>query len=515
MSRTRRSALNFISSISLMAFTMLIGFVTTPMLLKWLGEELYGAYRATLDCYGYLTLLELGLDGALLAILSRVMHQKGIAPEVCRAELRQVIAIGLRAYAYLTSIYMIVGFILVYFIHGLVPVHADHLVDLRWGACVATISFALLPLTSFRAFAEASNRGYHINMLLGLQSVIVTVFSLLFAAWGWKLTGQFIALLIGGCFFHGGVAIYALKLLGKETVPSAPMALQSTVTKELWHLNRPNFIMNLCGKLGLMSDQIIISALLGPAAIVPFFLTCRLPQIAQRVLQSIGNSSWPALVELHAHGEHDRFNERLVELTRTVAILAIAGLLPIVIGNHHFVVLWVGSDHFAGHATSICAAITTYILSLVSLWGWCFTGTGKPHAMLKIFVIQTVINLVLSVIFTAQLGIRGPLLGTAVAQVCTVLWYLPRMLRTTFGTAPLLIAKAYILPALWAIPYGFLVHWVFASIAPFNWFSLAAAMFVAGCSFLLFAAFAMLTAGQRNLWRVRLMSFVWPKRFSP
>ena len=77
------------------------------------------------------------------------------------------------------------------------------------------------------------------------------------------------------------------RLRGQSRALPTPPPTSKLLGQELWRLNRPNFFLNLCGKLGLMSDQIIISVMLGPAAIVPFSLTCRLPQIAQKILQNI------------------------------------------------------------------------------------------------------------------------------------------------------------------------------------------------------------------------------------
>ncbi len=78
--------------------------------------------------------------------------------------------------------------------------------------------------------------------------------------------------------------------------------------------------MNLCGRVSLLTDNIVVSGLLSPALVTPFVLTQRLTSLAQRELQTIGNASWAALAELSAQGRKDVFSRRLLELTRVVAV---------------------------------------------------------------------------------------------------------------------------------------------------------------------------------------------------
>ncbi|HEY2857562.1 MAG TPA: hypothetical protein VGJ21_04050, partial [Terracidiphilus sp.] len=66
MSRGRRSILNYLSSLAFAAITLLLSLIATPLLLRCLGQEKLGAFRATSDWGSYLTLLELGIGGALM-----------------------------------------------------------------------------------------------------------------------------------------------------------------------------------------------------------------------------------------------------------------------------------------------------------------------------------------------------------------------------------------------------------------------------------------------------------------
>ncbi|MHC5543999.1 lipopolysaccharide biosynthesis protein, partial [Singulisphaera rosea] len=51
--------------------TTVVGLFVTRLLVEWLGEDKFGAFRVVLDWQAFLNLLELGLGGAIAPLLAR------------------------------------------------------------------------------------------------------------------------------------------------------------------------------------------------------------------------------------------------------------------------------------------------------------------------------------------------------------------------------------------------------------------------------------------------------------
>ncbi|WP_335216266.1 hypothetical protein [Nostoc sp.] len=119
---------------------------------------------------------------------------------------------------------------------------------------------------------------------------------------------------------------------------------------------------------------------------------------------------WAALADLHAKGEIDKFNARVIELTRLVAVMGLALMVAIAAYNPYFVKLWVGQERFAGDAVTLLAACNGFLLGLLSLWGWCFSGTGNVGKITLLSALTAVINVIISIVSTHFFGIIGPLL---------------------------------------------------------------------------------------------------------
>src|SRR5262252_10086744 len=70
MNRTQRSAWNLAAGLAFALTSAAGSLFSTPLLLRWLGAERLGAFKAITGWIGFLTFFELGLGGAMMAALA-------------------------------------------------------------------------------------------------------------------------------------------------------------------------------------------------------------------------------------------------------------------------------------------------------------------------------------------------------------------------------------------------------------------------------------------------------------
>jgi O-antigen/teichoic acid export membrane protein len=419
---------------------------------------------------------------------------------------RLTLTTGIRAYLKVVALMLLVGAGLSTVITHLVPVKAGLTQELAIGYWIGLFNLVWLPLAPFRLILDSSQRGYLTNILFIVQSVSITGAALWFAHGGWGLPGQFLAVLLGGLVFNGIMSWQGIRQYPDVFLRFNRIQHESAVgiQQQIRQLKIPTLLLNLSGQVGLLTDNIIISYFLGPAAVVPFFMTQRLPTLAQAQAQGIGNATWAALADLYAKGELEQFNRRLIDLTKFVTIFGLTLLIPISVYNLYFVTLWVGIERFGGIEITLLATVNGLIQAILSLWGWCFSGTGKATKIVRLSITGASVNLIISLIATYFLGMIGPLVGTLTAFMTVYLWWMPRQLHQVFGTSRQQLFKAFLHPLGLGIPYAIALHSLTQHHRPDRWFGLVTEMGLAAVIFLGLVWTFLLSSAERQYWRDRL-----------
>ncbi len=497
--RARRSFRIFATGAANSAVTLLVGIAATPFVLKWLGTDTYGLFRMTLDWLGYLVLLELGLSEALVPLLV------GPVAQGKNDEARKALVAGVRAYLRVIVLKIVVGFLMIAAITTLVPADASRASELRLACLVGLISSLLCPLFPFRTLLEVQQQSYRTNQWLAFQGLLTTGISLLFAGSGFGLVGQFAALLIGGIPFHAMLAYHGLKSypgLGKEI---AAGATNPDSWRSLWKMNTPLMISNVCSRLALLSDNLIIGLLHGPSAVTAFYLTQRIITVLQGQLYGVGSSTWAGLSEMQALGHHDAYRKRSLELTTLTVTAGLVVLGPVVAFNSWFIGLWVGPEKFGGLALTTIASTNAILLALFAQWSWGFLAKGIQSVLVPQYLAFTAINVGVSIVATRALGMPGPALGTLVAALTTTLWVTPRKMSEHFGVSAASTYLAILKPLAILGPLIAIVTWFSAARGPVpgSWMELALYAGGFGAVLAALAWYLILTNEDRELWRRR------------
>ena len=499
MSRFRFASRNYLAGVLFTAVTLVVGFVSTPWILRWLGEERFGAYRVTADWLSYLLFLEFGVGGSLLPLLARALARNE------EDSVRNLLAAGVRAYFAVASVMLLAGLVLAAFIHRVVAVSPQNINDLRIGCLIGISSLVWLPIVSpFRALLDARQRTYWISLMLGVHSLVGTAIALFLAWRGFGIAGQFLAWTAGSTVFNATIVWAGMRRHPGVLTRAFKGDFDRSRTRELWRLNTPTYVLNMCGRVSLLTDNIVVAAMLGPVMVVPLVLTQRLLLMAQGQLQGLGNASWAGLAELYSRGETDTFRRRIIELTSLTTIFAVAVLLPIAAFNRPFVSFWVGPSHYGGQWMTFFAMLNAFLLSLISLWAWVFTGTGEVRRIVWPMVLQTVFNFGASVLLTRIAGPVGPLIGTSVGFVAVTVWFIPWQLHKTFGISARQLVAAVAKPVTLGIPYVVALSLFERSHVPSGWFELGSEMLAAALVYLGLAWLLLLTPSDRQEWSNRI-----------
>lgn len=460
--RSKHAALNFIASSLRGGVGLVLGIFTTPIILKYLGEEQFGVFRILVDWFSHLTLFEFGLYGAALSFLTKIISGKKVKLGVA---LRTLFS----QYSKVLLIQVVVVVVFAFFIDSLIFVSDEHKQSTKIAFALMSVGILFVYTQVFRAYLESSQRGFIVSYVLVIQNVVYLMLSVIFVYCSFGLVGQVAAYLLG-LFFSALLYLWLCRkdlksLLSKEILVQEDTDILKKQRKNL-------FLNDFFNRASFFSDNIIITFLLGAKAVTAVYLTQRLAQIFQQQLLNISYSSWPAIGDLYYKDEHHVLRQRVIQLSELTACFSGISLAALILLNKNFMYLWVGENVYSGSLTTYLACINAGFFALTSLWGWCLTAISRADLTVPVYFTQGVVNIVASFVFTYAIGFNGPLVGSFIGLGIVTFWWLGKIVAMTFGIDYILLvvhsSKSFVIPVGLAI----LVNQYYPMPLMKSWFSL-------------------------------------------
>jgi O-antigen/teichoic acid export membrane protein len=479
--------------------TMAAGFLATPFILRYLGAERLGGFRAAQQWTGYLTYLYFGLGPALTVLILRPASRGRVQ------EAASIVKRGLKLEAFQTLlIVMPVGLPLGWFMPALVPVSMPLRHELRIGAILYLLSLVFAPTDMFRVLLECLQYGYLVNIALMIQSFVIFGASVWLAWSGYGIEGQFAALVAGASVFSVLVVAFGLAHVSgfRKLVPAR---IQDG---ELRHLRWPMTITGIGGQINLLTDYIVIGLVKDATSVTVFSLTQRLLTIVGGFVTSLTNASWAGLAEILGSGDQIMFQERVLELIRLVVGLGVTILGTLAAYNVHFVHLWVGRKFYGGNLLTLLTAIQVLMLGYFTLFTWTIDSQGDTRYRVPITSFGALLNLALSFFLGRRLGLYGVTLATLIGYSLTEVWFCPYLFCHRYNVSLSAVAKTTLSSLCLTLPWLVLVWPIAQSRSISGWPALGLEL---GFTFLLALAyswFVILTGPDRSRWRARCAAAV-------
>jgi len=475
-----------------------ITFISTPLLIKWLGKEQLGTFKILHEWSFAIGIFYLGLAGALIAVLSKTVATNN------EIKIKQSIQAGIKSYVYVLPLIISASIVILILIPKLINSTTIPLGSIKLGFIILSFPIFFAPFETLRIYIEAKQRSDLINIVSFIQLVVMATLSLIFAYLGYGLSGQSIAYVISALLLSLAY-LFMAKMFIKNIF--SDFFNKNQYTKEIWKLNWQTFIFDLSGRLALHLDNVVIGYFISPIAVIPFFITQKLPQMAQRQLQSIGNSVWAPLIDFYHKKDFISFNEKLIESNKFISIMACAIILPIISYNKSFITLWTGVTTYAGMEFTLLACLIAFTQALVSFWSWIFVSSGKIKSQIPIHITASILNFGLSVYLTPKIGIKGPLYGTVISYIIILIPGSIYLLKNSFAISPTKIIFSIFLPLIQATFFLFVAR-ILIDNEILSWPKLIMVFCLTPICYLLISWITLLNHRERTIWKNRLKNIV-------
>ena len=401
---------------------MVLNFLYVPLVLRYLGVELYGLWAIILSVLNWITLFDIGIGNGLRNKLSAA-----IARGESNKEIRSLIS---SAYFLLASVVVVLGaFILLG--SFLVDWNKFLSIDRTLYPDVATpirVSFILV-CTSFilsicKSLFFAVQRA-HLVSLLGLLQQLLMLISVGILLWLPPAADKvlLVALAYGISALTVELAFTVVFFSRNRTYIPSTKYVTKAKALDVTSLGAQFFLVQIASLVLSSTDNVITANLFGPAAVTPFTTANKLFMALAGLFVAMISPYWSSVTaNYEIYGSH-AISKAIGGMLKLYAVATIGSLILFMFYNE-ITSIWLGQSLNNPQGLIFGTLIYSLLYMFNAIFSQIANGLSCLRMMLVVAVLQGVLNIPLSYFFASQMGSStGVLVGTIIVMVISALIY--------------------------------------------------------------------------------------------
>ncbi len=460
MQRTRRVLLGTLAGILQIIIATILQIALMPLILHAAGQEVLGAYSIIIQVIGYMALIDLGVYTALTRFLSQATYDDSRFQCFLSSAFFFFCLLGI-AYA---AIGVILAFALTDLVHLSSQVAQETTISMlfisAWGLLRFPLGIYPTALLAIQDLAFPPLVGAATNTLRMIASILAVQA-------GWGLIG-----LSGASVLTEALMYVLLYFRFRRLRPNwsvKPAYFQRTLLVEMLRFGGQAVWGNLAGRVILFTDNLIVGNLYGAAQASVYYNTQTPISIPYSVVWRLADNASPGINELWAQAERDKLRDVFLRLQRLTLLM----VTPIVIGGWFYlgytIAIWVGIGQYAGQWMTLWLILFAMLITASHVSLAFVYASGKIKRYSQIITLEATMNLTLSFILGAKLGIHGVALASTIATIPTTL-YLQVRTHRDLGITWSAWGAQTLRPALWAaLPTAGAAFILSSIVPPHSW----------------------------------------------
>jgi O-antigen/teichoic acid export membrane protein len=214
-----------------------------------------------------------------------------------------------------------------------------------------------------------------------------------------------------------GLNVVAFSNRYKEYSPSFSLWKRKYL-KDIFGLGLKFFIIQFCGIILYTSDNMIISKLFSPAAVVPYNIAYKYFSIASMGFSIILAPYWSTITEASQKEDWEWIKKAMNNLFKLV-LLTIGIIIIMMVFSNSIFLIWIGSKVIIPNSLTLFIGLFFIINIIISPFTFFLNGTGKIKLQVYQAVLSATLNIPLSIYLASYLGMgpKGVIMATIICSI--------------------------------------------------------------------------------------------------
>lgn len=422
--------INIFSNWTNLLLVTLLAFFVSPILVHSLGNENYGLWTLIGSITGYFTVLDLGVNTALVRFISKYESQK-------KSELARKIYSNAFIFFAFASI-GIVSFtaIFAFFFQDLFSIQSLSSSYIYFVFLLVGLDFGLnMFFCVFTGTLWALHEFFKLNIISITLTVIKNLVLVVMLLNGYNLMTIAIIQLVTSITKN-----FAQYILIKTHYPHFKFRksdADKNVFQEIFSYSIYSFIIAVAFKMLFFTDAIVVGSLISVAAVTIYTIPMTLMTYLEQLVYAAMSVLTPVISSNEAIGDDVKNKDIYILGTRYSLMISLPVLFVLFTNGDSFISIWMGSEYGLQGASVLKILVVGYIFYLSQvIANSILKGVGKHKVFAYILAGEALFNLGISIILVRYYGIIGVALGTTIPLVIVNLILVPvytcRVLRLNF-----------------------------------------------------------------------------------
>jgi O-antigen/teichoic acid export membrane protein len=415
--RYRRAGMTASTSYVARGLTILIGFVSVPLTVHYLGAERYGVWLTMSSLLLWVALTDFGLAGnALVNVLSEAVGNDD------REAARHYTA---SAFWALVAIAFVIGVVFLAAFHS-IPWRAVFRVSGATStqeleaacALVLTLFVINLPLSLLRSLYNAHQEGYLAN-IWGIVSGFVSLLGLMIVTRFHGGLPQLIAAISGAPALVLLANVYHAFVRRYPWLAPAPSAVRWTCIRRLLKVGGKYMVMQLAA-LGIFQSQaMIITQMLGPSKVVIFVVAFKVITLPSDLVYMGTAPFISAFGEAKARRDWKWIKGAYKNATFASVALGVPLAAALALASRPLILIWAGPSAVPDPHLVLWLFIYTTVGVCLMMSGQLLCGIERLDQLALSIIVCAIGCVVLGVLFARWWGLSGVAFAMAVSTMVT------------------------------------------------------------------------------------------------
>src|SRR5262245_46295138 len=389
--------------------TILAGFLTSPFLVRHLGDSVYGVWILIGSLAGYLGVLDFGVTPSTVKYVAEY-RARGDQESINR---------------------VVNGALVIFSVAGCISLGISLLVAVSFNrifgsplsapgaAAVVVMAGVNLAVTFPASVFVGVIRGYQrYDVDSAITSVAIVLRSVVIV---WLiLNGHGILALATVTFVSDFIRLICLIRFAYWLNPEIRIHrkyLDSGEFRRVFGFSLYAFLIVVSRQLLFFTDSIVIGLFLSTSMVTFYFIASRLVQYLRLMVTEMVGVLMPTTSDLGAREDHAGIARLLIVSTRYMLLIALPVAAVFLTLGRAFIALWMGSGYSASFVVLVILTIGMLAHFMEMPAHTVLLGICKHRVVAFLTLIQGLANIMLSIVLVRRLGVIGVALGTMIPMV--------------------------------------------------------------------------------------------------